>query len=683
MKRLRPGLLACCLFALGCVPDGPDITGIRERESIRFLQLRFEDFDALPRDGLTADSYRRVAEGFAAELGVAPRWETVERIDQLIPTLLAGDADVIVANLLVSDARAAHVAFTLPVTQVAEWVLARRGELRATRVADVAGLRFGAIANTVSRETVLKLDAGSVIDLPTGTRPEVLLAQLAAGAFDATVLDDVTARPLLDSYAGPTGIERVLTLPRKRNVAWAVRNDSPGLLDALNTYITKHHLTGERQRHDAQDLAGIRSRGRLRMLTIDGPTTYYLWRGELMGFDYELLKRFARANQLELEVVLARSADQLIPWLLTGRGDVVAASATITPLREQQGVRFTRPYLKVDEVLVSNRKDAAVVALSELAGRTVTVNPISVHLATLEALAKDQGIAIEIARSGSQSDDLIEAVAAGEIELTVADSHLATLESQFRPELRLGPTLEEGAGVGWMVRAEHSELLAALNDFIRREYRGDAYGALYSKYFRNERRMRVWREDRVDGDQLSPYDSIVKPIAARHQFDWRLIVAQMYEESEFDPAVRSPAGAQGLMQIVPRTAQELGLAPSALLEPAAGIEAGVRYLAWVRDRFPESLPVADRMWFALAGYNAGAGHVHDADLSRRQGWDADRWFGSVERAMLLLGKREYARKARHGYVRGSEPVSYVAAIRRRYQAYIDHMGARRAAPTSP
>lgn len=676
-------LIGVCLFGTACAPESEQgLRDIRERNAIRFLHWRFEDFDSLPRSGLPSESYRRLAEDFASDLGVEAQWQAVDRFDELIPRLLDGDADVIVANLMVSEGRAAHVSFSLPLVRVAQWVLARKGEVNVKRVADLEGLSFGAIANSTARETIRSISGiGEIrlVDLPAGTRVDALVSQLAAGAFDVTVLDEVSARAQIDAH---DGIVRVLTLPEKREIAWAVRSDSGDLLAALNDYITEHQLSGERRRLDPQDLAGIRQRGRMRMLTVNGPVSYYLWRGELMGFDYELLKRFAHANEIELEVVLARSADELIPWLLAGRGDVVAASATIAPARELQGIRFTRPYLEVDEVLVAGVASPIVRSVDDLDGRTVTVNPVSVYRTTMERIAKEHGIAIDVRDSVLQTEELIEAVAEGDIEFTVADSHLVAIEAQHRP-LRVGPALAEDVGVGWAVKAQHTELLAALNAFIRREYRRDVYGALHSKYFRNEGRMRTLREDRVGGDQLSPFDAIIKPIAARHGFDWRLIVAQMYEESEFDPAVRSPSGAQGLMQIVPGTAVELGVEPASLVDPAIGIEAGIRYLAWTRSRFPDTLPIADRLWFTLAAYNAGPGHVHDARiLARRQGWNGDQWFGSVDRAMLLLSKREFASKARHGYVRGGQVVNYVEAIRRRYQAYIDHMSVQREASIS-
>jgi membrane-bound lytic murein transglycosylase F len=147
----------------------------------------------------------------------------------------------------------------------------------------------------------------------------------------------------------------------------------------------------------------------------------------------------------------------------------------------------------------------------------------------------------------------------------------------------------------------------------------------------------------------------------------------MYQESGFDPKAKSYSGAKGLMQIMPRTARSLGFKD--VTKPANGIKAGIKYMDWLRDRFNENLPVADRLWFSLASYNAGAGHVHDARrLARQMGLDADKWFANTEKAMLLLSQKEFSSKARYGFVNGKEPVNYVREIKQRYEAYVGLSG---------
>ena len=174
---------------------------------------------------------------------------------------------------------------------------------------------------------------------------------------------------------------------------------------------------------------------------------------------------------------------------------------------------------------------------------------------------------------------------------------------------------------------------------------------------------------RAEGD---PFDLIVRPLAEDAGFDWRLIVAQMYQESGFEPDRVSFAGAEGLLQVLPRTARDLGVDADKLARPEVGIAGGIGYLSWTRQRFPD-LPVGEQLWFALGAYNAGVGHVRDGQrLARRLGLDGSLWFDNVELAMLKLAEPEFARESVYGYVRGSEVTRYVREIRDRYRAYVDH-----------
>ena len=223
---------------------------------------------------------------------------------------------------------------------------------------------------------------------------------------------------------------------------------------------------------------------------------------------------------------------------------------------------------------------------------------------------------------------------------------------------------------------EPNSTIKAVNAFHKKEHRGLFYNGTYKKYFEDPKRIQRHVEERADNSSkngLSPYDVLVRKHAEHYGFDWRLIVSQMYQESRFNPKAKSWVGAQGLLQVMPRTAREFGI--KNLTDPDSGLRAGVKYLNWLLQRFEPELEIGERTWFALAAYNAGIGHVRDARaLARQKGWDGDKWFDNVEKAMLLLAKKEYAKKAKHGYVRGHEPVKYVRQIRDRYQAYVNLQG---------
>ncbi|MDE2699360.1 MAG: transglycosylase SLT domain-containing protein [Gemmatimonadota bacterium] len=170
--------------------------------------------------------------------------------------------------------------------------------------------------------------------------------------------------------------------------------------------------------------------------------------------------------------------------------------------------------------------------------------------------------------------------------------------------------------------------------------------------------------------QLSPYDALTKKYASQYGQDWRLITAQMYQESRFDPEAVSWVGAQGLMQVMPSTGEQLGFTD--LHDPQESIHAGVKYMRQLINRFDHNLPMEVRIRFALASYNAGYGHVLDARrLAREMGWDSNRWFGNVEKAMRLLSQPDYYERARYGFCRGGQPVHYVENIQNFYDAYVE------------
>jgi membrane-bound lytic murein transglycosylase F len=222
------------------------------------------------------------------------------------------------------------------------------------------------------------------------------------------------------------------------------------------------------------------------------------------------------------------------------------------------------------------------------------------------------------------------------------------------------------------IRGEDKILLRRLNRYIKREKDGPLYTRLYDKYFTDKSKIAQHQESQPDAlngkKMISEFDHLVQQHSRQYGLDWRLISAQMFQESRFNPTAVSFAGATGLMQIMPRTGRSLGF--SELYNPETSIKAGTKYMGKLFHRFDPELAVEDRMWFTLASYNAGIGHVNDARiLAKKLDLDPDRWFGNVEKAMLFLSEESYFKKARYGYVRGKEPVAYVRLIKKMYANY--------------
>ncbi len=649
-----------------------DLAEIMDRGELRILLPRRLTDPQLPRKGLTLDFERELAVEYARELGVEPVEIYVDSRDRLIPDLLAGRGDLIAAHLTATPKRRERVAFTVPVAVVREQLVARADD-PVSSLAELDGRRIALRASSSFWGTVENLrqqrPAIEIQEVEEDVDTEEIIHRVAVGEYDLTVADSNLVEACLEYRRD---IRAALDLTRERPIGLAVRPNSPNLLQDLNQFLTEAQLTDRSDGIHLEDFPEIKRRRVLRMLTRNNAATYFLWRGELMGFEYDLVGEFARRNGLRLEVIVPPVGEDLLPWLREGRGDVVAASLTPTEERRQAGVEFTRPYHYVSQVIVTRADDDELERPQQLAGRSVHVRRSSAYWDTLVAL-RDTGVDLEIVAAPEEleTEEIIARVAGGEFDLTLADSHILEIELNWRDDIRPAFALSESEPLAWAVRADNPELKAALDAFIGEEYRGLYYNVIYEKYFKDSGKIRTFRNERDNAaNGLSPYDDIVKRYAAEYGFDWRLIVSVMYQESRFDPLAQSFAGAEGLMQILPNTAWELGFED--ILDPENGIHAGVKYLDWVRDRFEPNLSVPDRMWFTLAAYNAGAGHVRDARrLAAKLELNPNRWFGNVERAMLLLSRPQYAQEARHGYCRAHEPVKYVRDVRSRYNAYVE------------
>ena len=437
-----------------------------------------------------------------------------------------------------------------------------------------------------------------------------------------------------------------------------------------------------------RDLGDIYARDTLVVLTSYTSTSYFLYRGEPMGFEFELLRAFADDQSITF-VIEVVPRDSLLYYLNAGRGDIGAAR--LVPVEQDTAAfAFTEALYTTNAVVVQRDGAPADTALAgdapltlqarrvrrpaDLAGEAVHVPDADPYAARLVELETQIPGEIEVVEVDSTTESLIRSVAAGSIELTLAQENVAALEEETYGNLSVRPIVGAPHGVAWAVRRNAPRLRAALDEWIEDERDSERWAALYRKYYVDRRGYRERVETgylTAETGVLSDYDALLKAHAPGIGWDWRLLASQMYQESRFEPDARSWAGAQGLLQIMPATARELGIAD--VWDPEQNVAGAVRYLDWL-DRHFWRERIADpteRTKFILASYNAGAGHVMDAQrLAEAEGGDPTRW-ADVAYWLLQKSRAEVYRRpeVRHGYCRGLEPVTYVSRILERYAHY--------------
>ncbi len=591
---------------------------------------------------------------------------TVETVAELIPALLDGKGDVVADGLTVTPQRKKQVAFTRPTRTVREMVVTL-GKISSPPV-DVAALKGRAVVvpqGSAYADTLRGLDGVTVVEKEGAASPDALLFQLTRGAFDLTVLDDARIESMRAYLPELTPLFPV----GERDVAFALRPSDKALRSQLDAFLIEHSFR-RAEAGEVGDLDVIKKRGTLRVLVRNNAVSFYLYKGSRDGFDYELAKTFARSLGLFVEVIVAPSYDALLPMLKEGKGDVVAASLTVTPERQKE-VAFSRPYLKVSELFVQKKGAPALTSLEALRGRTVTVRPSSSYAEKLRPLTAQYGFTLADAKETEEVEDLLADVDEGRVELTVADSHFFQAEALFRPSLEAPLKLsgDTEADIAFAVRTENIKLRAALDAFVKKHYRSMEYNMLKKRSFENRGAIAQGRQSSAKSGSLSPYDKVIRRYSEQYSFDWRLMSAQAWRESRFDPNAKSFVGALGLFQVMPATGKELGF--TKLQQPDQGVHAGVKYMHQLLNRFDASLPLDERVRFSLAAYNAGMGRVQDARrLAEDLKLDPDVWAGNVEKAMGLLAQPRYARRSRHGFCRCQEPVDYVRSIEDKYASFV-------------
>ncbi len=411
------------------------------------------------------------------------------------------------------------------------------------------------------------------------------------------------------------------------------------------------------------------------VLTVYNKTNFFIdGKGRYRGFEYDILKGYEKfinrgrkkASERYYLVFVPMRFEDILPALAEGRGDLAAANLTVTDERARI-VDFANPYLlEVDEIVITNRDAAAIDSIDDLAGRSLYVLAGSSYVEHLEALnerfVSEGRDAMEVVEANADLDhaDILELVNSGVVKLTVADEHIAKVWSPIFPNIVLKPdvAVSSGGSIAWAIRKNTPEFKASVNSYVEKIKKGTLEGNIaFNNYYKSRR----WVKNPLDPSELAKLDKVVKVMkrfGERYGWDWIAIAAQAYQESALDQRKVSPAGAIGIMQLLPSTAAQKSIGIKNIKSVENNIHAGVKYLNFVRNTYFDdpAISLADRIDFSWAAYNAGPTRIQN--LRRRaakRGYDPNRWFNNVEHmASESIGR---------------ETVDYVANVNKYYIAY--------------
>jgi len=408
--------------------------------------------------------------------------------------------------------------------------------------------------------------------------------------------------------------------------------------------------------------------GELHVVTRVSPTAYIMGPdGRASGPEFDLAYAFADELGVKLVVDTVQSVSEVLPYMLSGKAQLAAAGLSITPSR-REFVNFGHPYEMVDMHLIYKLGEGKPQSIDDVIGKTIEVIAGSSHADMLASLQEIYPDLTWVENADVEVADLLEKVANGEIDFTIADSTEFNLQRHFYPDLRVALDLEIGDALAWAFpRGTGDSLLARADDFLIRAERSGMLARVKDRYYGHTDEfdyVGTRNFIRHYESRLPRYRAFFEEAGKKFGIDWRLLAAIGYQESHWRSQAVSPTGVRGIMMLTEDTANYLGIADR--IDPKNSIFGGAEFYARQTERIADSVDEPDRTWMALAAYNVGYNHIKDArQIAVWEGGNPDTWV-DVSAALPLLAQRKWYSRVPFGYARGWEPVLYVNNIRSYY-----------------
>jgi membrane-bound lytic murein transglycosylase F len=412
----------------------------------------------------------------------------------------------------------------------------------------------------------------------------------------------------------------------------------------------------------------IKTLGELRVATRNGPLSYTVGSdGTQQGPEYDLARRFANELGVTLKIMPMRSYVDIYAALNTGRAHIAAAGLKV-PTRPVADIEFGPMYQRVREHLIYRRGAPRPGSLAEIGNGDLEIAAGSSHAKTLSAVRDSLPELVWVEDATTNSQALLEGVADGTIDYTIADSTEFAFAHDAHPDLRIAFDFPGSQSLAWAASNRYPEFLRDLHEYFASLESSGELAAIVKRYYGRSEDAEFAEAPafmRHLQSRLPLYKRWFEEAAQQSSQDWRLLAAIGYQESKWNPSAASASGALGLMQLTVVSATAVKVENPA--DPRQSIFGGARYFRQVYEKIPSHVPEPDRTWFALAAYNIGYGHLEDARvLAQKAGHDPDSW-EDVRTFLPLLAEERWYTQTENGYARGWEPVRYVDNIR----SYVD------------
>jgi membrane-bound lytic murein transglycosylase F len=418
-------------------------------------------------------------------------------------------------------------------------------------------------------------------------------------------------------------------------------------------------------------MEGIKARGTLKVAVDNNSTSYYIYRGRRMGFEYELLEDLGKSFGFQIDFLVVSDIDLAFGYLSTGKVDLIAMNLEENEERKKL-VTFTQSLGSMSTVLVGLKVNKKPFSWKEIGTDTIIVRKSTVYKGQLEKIRDSLALAFTVVESPNHEETLIDQVNDGQIKWTVADKNIAQANKTYYEGLDISLEVSRKGSVAWALRTNSPDLSNQINSWIEKKKKR-LVPELYTKYFlspRNKFFRSTSPYSSLGGNKISVFDELIKENSKELGWDWRLLAALVYKESGFDTTAVSYAGAEGLLQLMPVTLERFGVTnPN---DPAQSLRGGVKFLMYLDKFWRERVPdTNERLKFVLASYNVGHGHVEDAcRLTQKYGKNTHAWKDVSIYLNLKSDPAFYGDQVvKSGFAKGHVAVNYVRDVLDLFYSY--------------